>query len=114
MNYRTGSMREKQMNTQKISLSCKADKVCHGKKLRANCRASAAVFSLVAILGFCASLLKAAEPSDPKKWVADNLGSLVELYRHLHQTPELSQKEKETSARMAKELRDIGVKVTTN
>ena len=30
--------------------------------------------------------------------------SLVELYRHLHQTPELSQKEKETSARMAKEL----------
>ena len=40
--------------------------------------------------------------------------SLVELYRHFHQTPELSLKEKETSARMAKELEDVGVKVTTN
>jgi hippurate hydrolase len=39
---------------------------------------------------------------------------LVELYRHLHQTPELSLKEKETSARMAKELETLGIKVTLN
>ncbi|HEX4415203.1 MAG TPA: amidohydrolase [Lacipirellulaceae bacterium] len=42
------------------------------------------------------------------------MSSLVELYRHLHQTPELSLKEKETSARMAKELTDLGIDVTTN
>src|ERR1051325_8832598 len=46
--------------------------------------------------------------ADPRQWVAENMPSLVELYRHLHQTPELSLKEKETSARMAKELRDAG------
>jgi hippurate hydrolase len=39
--------------------------------------------------------------------------SLVELYRQLHQSPELSLQEKETAARMAKELRDVEVTVTT-
>jgi hippurate hydrolase len=56
----------------------------------------------------------AAESSTPTDWVKTNMSSLVELYRHLHQTPELSLKEKETSARMAKELKDIGIEVTTN
>src|SRR4051794_36726030 len=56
----------------------------------------------------------AAESSTPNDWVKSNMSSLVELYRHLHQTPELSLKEKETSARMAKELKDLGVEVTTN
>jgi hippurate hydrolase len=46
--------------------------------------------------------------------VKANMPSLVELYRHLHQTPELSLKEKETSARMAKELEAVGIKVTAN
>src|SRR5207248_616669 len=50
----------------------------------------------------------------PKNWVADNLASLVELYHHLHQSPELSEKERETSTRMAKELREVGLKATTN
>ena len=40
--------------------------------------------------------------------------SLVKLYRHFHQTPELSKHEKETSARVAEELRDVGADVTTN
>lgn len=39
---------------------------------------------------------------------------LDQLYKHLHQNPELSLQEKETSARMAKELRDLGYEVTEN
>lgn len=37
---------------------------------------------------------------------------LDKLYKHLHQNPELSLQEKETSARIAQELRDLGYEVT--
>ncbi|WP_106565736.1 amidohydrolase [Cecembia rubra] len=37
---------------------------------------------------------------------------LERLYKHLHQNPELSLQEKETSARIAKELRSLGYEVT--
>lgn len=57
---------------------------------------------------------RAAEPENPTAWYATNADSLLELYRHLHQSPELSLHEKETAARMAQELRDIGAKVTTD
>jgi hippurate hydrolase len=40
--------------------------------------------------------------------------SLLDLYHDFHQNPELSQAEKETSARLAKELQDAGVKAITN
>jgi amidohydrolase len=36
------------------------------------------------------------------------------LYKHLHQNPELSLQEKETSARVAKELKALGYTVTEN
>ncbi|MBN8785977.1 MAG: amidohydrolase [Terrimonas sp.] len=39
---------------------------------------------------------------------------LVDLYRHLHTNPELSLQEKETAARMAKELVAAGFEVTTS
>lgn len=52
--------------------------------------------------------------ADPAAWTQDNMSQLVELYRHLHQHPELSLKEKETSARMAQELKALGAKVITN
>ncbi len=100
------------MNTQKILFHLRIDKACRNKFRRLFCRTFA--LTIVAALGICSDQIKAADTADPKKWVADNLGSLVELYRHLHQNPELSAKEKETSARMAKELRDLGVQVTTN
>jgi len=48
----------------------------------------------------------------PGAWVSENMPSLVELYRHLHQSPELSLQEKETAARMAQELQGVGAKVT--
>ncbi len=39
---------------------------------------------------------------------------LSDLYTYLHQNPEISLQEKQTSARIAKELRDIGFDVTEN
>ena len=56
---------------------------------------------------------QAADSADPRQWVAKNLSSLVDFYRQLHQTPELSLKEEKTAARMAEELRALGIQVTT-
>ena len=56
---------------------------------------------------------QAADSADPRQWVAKNLSSLVDFYRQLHQTPELSLKEEKTAARMAEELRALGMQVTT-
>src|SRR5262245_61240903 len=61
----------------------------------------------VATLSICAALLTCgisrAADADPAAWTKSNLPQLIELYKQLHQSPELSLKEKETSARMAKE-----------
>src|SRR3989304_4720111 len=59
------------------------------------------------------ALCRAEQPSDPRTWYAENSQSLLTLYRHLHQTPELSLREEQTAARMAQELRDVGATVTT-
>lgn len=56
----------------------------------------------------------AADTMAPAAWYTEHADSLLELYRHLHQNPELSTREKETAARMAQELRDIGIQVTTD
>jgi amidohydrolase len=45
-------------------------------------------------------------------WLDANGAEIDALYRHLHQNPELSFREVKTAARMAKELRAIGVEVT--
>jgi hippurate hydrolase len=45
-------------------------------------------------------------------WLEANGSSLEELYRYLHQNPELSFREVKTAARMAKELRAVGIEVT--
>ncbi len=49
-----------------------------------------------------------------KTWAAENVDEVSELYRELHQAPELSFEEKETAARMAQELRAIGADVRTD
>jgi hypothetical protein len=102
MNYRAGSMREKQMNTQNISPTGKVDKASQrndeprmtNEEWRAKfvIRHSSFIifFALIAFCGLSVGALGASEAADPRKWVAENLGSLVQLYRHLHQTPELS------------------------
>ncbi|MBS0211398.1 MAG: amidohydrolase [Planctomycetes bacterium] len=49
--------------------------------------------------------------SEPKAWVSENVGPLFDLYKHLHQYPELSLEEKSTSQRLTEELRKVGVDV---
>jgi hippurate hydrolase len=75
---------------------------------------------VICILQFaiCNSLIighhaRAKDAPTPRAWFAQNAEALIDLYKHLHQTPELSQQEKETAARMADELRKLGVSVTT-
>ncbi len=46
-------------------------------------------------------------------WLDEHLDGLVELYEHLHANPELSLEEAQSAARMAKELRAAGYRVTT-
>src|SRR5437868_3916792 len=53
-----------------------------------------------------------ARADEPKAWVAKNVDDLQGLYRHLHANPELSFQEEETSARLAEELRKLGIDVT--
>lgn len=47
------------------------------------------------------------------KKVAADYAHLESLYKHLHAHPELSLQEKETAARLARELKDAGFEVTT-
>jgi len=73
-------------------------------------------------LAGCLSLLLAAAMLLPAAavgaetgpWIDKNIEPILELYRHLHANPELSYQEKETAARLAKELRAAGLEVTEN
>src|SRR4051812_11045992 len=49
---------------------------------------------------------------EPAAWAKANAEELVGLYRHFHAHPELSFEERETGARVAKELRATGMEVT--
>ena len=68
-----------------------------------------AFWNFSSVVGTC----RAENSNDPKHWIAENSQPLIELYRELHQTPELSLHEEQTAARMAKELREVGATVTT-
>jgi len=54
-----------------------------------------------------------AAESDASTWLGENLKSIVALYRDLHQSPELSNFEEKTAAKMAAELKAIGAEVST-
>ncbi len=45
-------------------------------------------------------------------WIGENRSEITQLYKELHQTPELSFQEEKTAARMAAELRELGFSVT--
>lgn len=51
---------------------------------------------------------------DVDRFIDDIYPELDQLYKHLHQNPELSLQEKETSARIAAELKSLGYQVTEN
>lgn len=71
--------------------------------------------SFFAAIALCLSMsgLSGADDAASDAWIAANIGPLVELYCQLHQSPELSLKEEQTAARMAEELRALGIKVST-
>src|SRR4051812_3711431 len=102
------------MNTRKIQLANLCSKCFFRSTRQCTPRAKRLLVLVIVAWSLVISSAHAAEPIDPRQWTTSNMPALVELYRHLHQTPELSKQEKETSARMAKELRDIGAEVTTN
>ena len=47
-------------------------------------------------------------------WIAERLDGFLRLYRDLHAHPELSFKEEKTASRIAAELDEMGVEVTSN
>ncbi|HEY2414110.1 MAG TPA: amidohydrolase [Pirellulaceae bacterium] len=57
-------------------------------------------------------LTSGARGEDAERWAKAHASELVDLYRHFHSHPELSFEERETGARVAKELRAIGMDVT--
>ena len=61
----------------------------------------------------CGSLhAQTATSSSPATWLEENLSSVVELYKDLHRSPELSFEEKATAKRLAKEWSAAGAEVT--
>lgn len=65
----------------------------------------------VAALVSFVSVVPAALAQDDA-WFAKHQPALTEIYVALHEQPELSFQERRTAARMAKELRDLGLEVT--
>jgi hippurate hydrolase len=60
------------------------------------------------------ALTTSVSAEDLKSAINKDYPYLSDLYTHLHQNPEISLQEAKTSARMVKELRDIGFDVTEN
>ncbi len=46
-------------------------------------------------------------------WLKQKIPQLAQLYQSLHQAPELSFEEEQTAARMAEQMRELGLEVTT-
>lgn len=57
-------------------------------------------------------IILASDQPDLERQVRANLDKLVSFYKQLHQNPEISLQEKETSALLAREMREIGFDVT--
>src|SRR6516162_5256867 len=79
-----------------------------------------ALFAAVVFAGVRPSDAEPPKPSEAnakrmdavQRRIAVEAESLETLYKHLHSHPELSYQEEKTSARVAKELKDIGFEVT--
>jgi hippurate hydrolase len=76
------------------------------------CRFAIVKLSLV-VASTLVCLNSIASAADPHTWAVEHLDELVDLYRHFHANPELSFQEKETAARLGKELSAVGAEVTT-
>ena len=65
-----------------------------------------------AMIGAMAAAMPACAADDLTETVAADYNYVLDLYEHLHENHELSLKEKETAARLASELKDLGFDVT--
>ncbi|MFK7767368.1 MAG: amidohydrolase [Mariniblastus sp.] len=70
--------------------------------------------AMLATVLVCTPVTAQEKKESPKEWLKGNIEPLAKLYLHFHQTPELSFEEKETAARLGKELSDVGATVTQN
>ncbi|HYO26618.1 MAG TPA: amidohydrolase [Lacipirellulaceae bacterium] len=69
------------------------------------------LFTVLICLAAPAAAARAAEPP-PAVWLPARIAALSQLYKELHQSPELSFAEIKTAARMAAELRRLDFQVT--
>src|SRR5437899_3243808 len=75
------------------------------------CFAFRSSFAIVLFV-FFAAISAPACGETPREWATANVSDLFQLYQFFHTHPELSFQEKETAARVAKELKAVGVEVT--
>jgi len=70
---------------------------------------------LATLFFFFCPLLGSSETcaKPPQEWIAQEVPQLTQLYKELHQSPELSFQEEKTAARMAEQLRELQFDVTT-
>ena len=83
--------------------------------LQLNFTMKARILSCIVALGFSLSLVQSADSiKDRVAAAVDNeLPSLVSLYKHLHANPELSFMEVKTAKRLAAELGEAGLQITS-
>lgn len=76
------------------------------------CKKAVPMLRIVSLIG-CLLAGWPALAADPlSRAVQEDYGYLADLYRHFHANAELSYREKQTAARLATELRDLGFDVT--
>lgn len=70
--------------------------------------------TLIGILLIGSAFTNPELPTINKDLIKADIPYLVELYKSIHQNPEISLEEKETAARLSKELKSLGFEVTEN
>ena len=68
---------------------------------------------VVCLLAVLAQLSSASHAETLAQWLEQQTPQLTQLYKTLHQAPELSFEEEKTAERMAGEMRTLGLEVTT-
>jgi len=102
------------MYVQSLSGSCKTTKDL-ARNLFSSVRSVEGRFKKVPwLLGILALAAGNTFAETPLEWVKGQTSQLTQLYEELHQAPELSFQEVKTAARMADQLRTLGLRVTTD
>jgi len=78
------------------------------------CRKKWRLAELAGAIGIMTSCVVSSWGNPVQEWVASETSQLTQIYKELHQSPELSFQEEKTAARMAGILRDLGFQVTTD